>query len=250
MALDFRPILCALLLLAAAPALAGPYEDGVDAAKRGDFKTAVALFRPLADKGVVEAQYSLGVCYERGLGVPESATEAVKWYKLAAAKGDVRAQYNLAVMAESGRGLKADPAEAAKWYRMAAAKGEPHAQYSLGTMLLDGRGAAKNDAEAASWFRKAADQDLPEAQVALAFMYLNGRGLKQDYQQAFVWATLAAVRLDPAQSADRRARALAFREQAGANMTRPQITEGERMALEWRPPKSATATTPKPPAKK
>ena len=33
------------------------------------------------------AQYCLGLCYEKGKGVPQSNEEAVKWYRKAAEQG-------------------------------------------------------------------------------------------------------------------------------------------------------------------
>jgi hypothetical protein len=48
-----------LVLLARAavrPAFAGPYEDGLATHKRGDYATALLLWRPLADQGDADAQ--------------------------------------------------------------------------------------------------------------------------------------------------------------------------------------------------
>src|SRR5580700_11837649 len=48
-----------------------PVEEGRDAARRGDFATALELWRPLAELGNAAAQYHLGVAYELGDGVPQ-----------------------------------------------------------------------------------------------------------------------------------------------------------------------------------
>ena len=56
----------------------------------------------LAEQGHVDAQYSLGVMYENGEGVPENDAEAVKWWRFAAEQGNVGAQYNLGYMYENG----------------------------------------------------------------------------------------------------------------------------------------------------
>ncbi len=45
------------------------YQVGCDAYERGDYDTALKEFRPLAEQGHTEAQWSLGVMYERGRGV-------------------------------------------------------------------------------------------------------------------------------------------------------------------------------------
>ena len=41
------------------------YQDGLDAADRGDFRTAVRLWLPLAEQGIAKAQSNLGDIYSR-----------------------------------------------------------------------------------------------------------------------------------------------------------------------------------------
>ncbi len=64
------------------------YQKGMDAYDRGDYDTALKEFRPLAEQGHTEAQWSLGVMYERGRGVPKDYVQAYRWYTLAASQGD------------------------------------------------------------------------------------------------------------------------------------------------------------------
>ena len=47
------------------------YQDGNDAADKGDYKTAFSLWKPLAERGLAEAQFNLGLMYRQGLGVPQ-----------------------------------------------------------------------------------------------------------------------------------------------------------------------------------
>ena len=58
--------------------LAGPVEDAAAAYKRGDYATAMRLFRPLADDGDASAQVVLGFMYKRGQGVPQDYAAAVR----------------------------------------------------------------------------------------------------------------------------------------------------------------------------
>jgi len=46
----------------------------------------------MADQGHASAQHSLGVCYQKGYGVPQDRTEAARWYRLAAAQGRATAK--------------------------------------------------------------------------------------------------------------------------------------------------------------
>ena len=62
----------ALAIMAlAVPANAGPYEDGLAAFNRRDYATAQKFWRPLVEQGDAVAQYSLGVMYANGNGVPQ-----------------------------------------------------------------------------------------------------------------------------------------------------------------------------------
>ena len=96
-------------------AAAGPFNDGVAAYERGDYATALRLWRPLAEEGDALAQYNLGLMYGKGEGVPQDDAEAVKWYRLAAEQGFAKAQLNLGFMYARGRGVPQDDAEAVKW---------------------------------------------------------------------------------------------------------------------------------------
>jgi TPR repeat protein len=51
-----------LALGLAASVAAGPLEDGLAAYSRGDYATAMRLWRPLADRGEADAQFDLESC--------------------------------------------------------------------------------------------------------------------------------------------------------------------------------------------
>jgi len=76
------------LVFMLAPPILADFQAGLDAYKRGDYDTALKEFRPLAEQGEMVAQWSLGVMYERGRGVPQDSVQAYRWYTLAAAQGD------------------------------------------------------------------------------------------------------------------------------------------------------------------
>jgi TPR repeat protein len=46
----------------------------------------------LAEQGIADAQYNLGVMYDYGNGVPENAVRAYVWLSVAAAEGDKSAK--------------------------------------------------------------------------------------------------------------------------------------------------------------
>ncbi|MFX8176283.1 hypothetical protein ABTL07_19655, partial [Acinetobacter baumannii] len=63
--------------------------------KHGDYSTAMALWRPLAEEGNAAAQTGMGILYENGREVVKSEAQAVAWYQKAAAQGDAEAEYRL-----------------------------------------------------------------------------------------------------------------------------------------------------------
>ena len=132
-------LMVSLLTCAGGVAIAQDYDAGLKAAQAGDFQTALKEWKPLADQGLADAQYNLGIMYDNGEGVVEDDAEAVRWYRLAADQGLADAQYNLGWMYADGEGVPEDDAEAARWFRLAADQGLAGAQNNLGLMYADVR---------------------------------------------------------------------------------------------------------------
>jgi TPR repeat protein len=152
-------LLVLLLVIRAHDSVASPLDDAQAAYQQGQFARAYQLFKPLADLGNAEAQFTLGVISENGWGV-----------------------------------LPQDYAEAARWFHKAADQGNAMAQYNLGYLYKRGMGVPKDFATAMQWFRKAADQGHENAQFDIGLMYANGEGVTQDYVQAYMWFNLLAAK--------------------------------------------------------
>ena len=168
------------------------FESAIAAYDKGDYATALRLFRKLADQGNARAQSNLGVMYRQGYGVAQNDTEAAKWFRLAADQGIADAQNFLGGMYDLGRGVPKSDTEAVKWYRLAADQGNARAQSNLGASYLMGEGVPQDDTEAVKWYRLAADQGNAAAQSTLGWMYFNGRGVPKSDTEAVKWYRLAA----------------------------------------------------------
>ncbi len=68
-----------------APAWAG-FDEGTAAYLRSDYAEAIRELRPLAEQGVAVAQYTLGIMYSVGHGVPQDSAHAHIWFNLAASR--------------------------------------------------------------------------------------------------------------------------------------------------------------------
>ena len=105
------------------PSYSSDFDKGLTAYNNGDYATALKEWKPLAEKGDVDAQTNLGLMYQNGWGVPQDDKEAVYWYKLAAEQGDAKAQYNLGVMYALGEGVIKDYVYAHMWGNIASMNG-------------------------------------------------------------------------------------------------------------------------------
>jgi TPR repeat protein len=175
-------------------AMAGPLEGGEAAYQRGDYETAVRLWRLSGDEGNVYAQFNLGLLYSSGEGVPQDYVQALIWFRKAADQGDARAQVY------------------------------------LGGMYRVGRGVRQDDAQAVAWFRKAANQGNLFAQADLGEMYRDGQGVPQDFVRAYMWFNLV---VSGASGASIRDQAVRDRNELAAKMTPAQIAEAQRLASGW-----------------
>ncbi|MDK2071119.1 sel1 repeat family protein, partial [Aliarcobacter butzleri] len=59
-------------------------DEGVKAANKGDYKTALQIFEALSATNNSKAQFYLGLIYEDGNGVKQDYKKALEWYEKAA----------------------------------------------------------------------------------------------------------------------------------------------------------------------
>ena len=112
----------------------------------GFFLTPVTAVGQAPDFDFAGGQYSLGVMYANGEGVPEDDAEAVRWYRMAADQGHAKAQYNLGLMYYEGKGVPVNYVTAYAWWNIAAASG--HENSSGNRALVEGQMTSAQIAEA------------------------------------------------------------------------------------------------------
>ena len=158
----------------------------------------------LTDQGDAGTQFSLGLRYENGDGVPKDFGKAVELYQKAADQGHPDAQVNLGWLYENGEGVPNDLRKAAELYQKAADQGNARAQNNLGWLYENGWGVPKDLGKARELYQKAADQGNQSAigklnklstpaepnqedaatQFSLGLQYENGEGVPKDLRKA------------------------------------------------------------------
>lgn len=139
-----------------------------------------------------EVEYQKGLASEKGNGVSEDPSEAVRHFRAAAEQGHAKAQFRLASALTHGRGVRKDISESAKWCRKAAEQGHSEAQRCFGLMLLLGDGIAEDNAQALGWISKAIDQGNAKAHWMLGEIYEKGIRVPKNSGEANKWYRLAA----------------------------------------------------------
>ena len=116
-----------------------------------------------------------------------------KEVRKSAEEGHASAQYTLGLLYDGGVGVPQDYRQAKEWFEKAAKQGHAGAQADLGTLYLQGEGAPQSAQMALFWFSQAAEQGDVLAFAKLGWMYAQGRGVLQDFIQAHKWYNLAAA---------------------------------------------------------
>ncbi len=123
-----RPFLVAMLLTIGTVALAAPPKakpHPLPAVAPIEPSRAASLSSP-APKDYAVSAVRKGLNYEYGNTVPQSYSEAARWYLIAAREGDPDGQFGIALLLTMGRGVPQQFAQAYLWANVAAAaKGTP-----------------------------------------------------------------------------------------------------------------------------
>ena len=216
--------LVAVMIAAAAagPVSAQSVKAGIEAWQKADYSAAVAIWKPLADKGDADAAFNLGQAYRLGRGVRQDYSAAQGWFEIAARKGHVDAEATLGLMLfQTG-----NQAGSLRWLKKAALKGEPRAMLVYGTAMFNGDGMPRDPLLGYRLVMGAAEQGLEPARMTLQ-------------------------RLDEVLPADQREKALQLAlpadDEAPAPVAKPTKKTASKKPVEIA---AAAAPTPKPEPKK
>jgi TPR repeat protein len=132
-----------------------------------------------AERGIAEAQFSLGLKFANGKGAALNYVHAAYWYRKAAEQGHALAQFNLGVMYAKGQGMLSDRGQSMLWINRAAHLGDAGAQHWLGIThhraSLDRFpvNASESRIEAYKWLQLSDDQGYRDSDMARGLVNLQ-----------------------------------------------------------------------------
>ena len=122
----------------------------------------VARWKDSAGSGNAEGQYQLAQTYLHCPGGADRIAEVLALLEASAGQGLQDAQFYLGVIYDKGLAVQVDKAKAREYFRIAAEKGYCWAQYNYSHMLATGQGGVRNRDESAAWLKKAAAADCSD----------------------------------------------------------------------------------------
>jgi uncharacterized protein len=183
-----------LLTLPSVPALAGPDEDMMILANAAydeeEYQDAFDIWKPLADKGNMQAQMELAHAYEHCDCIANANSLAIDYYRMAGKKGNLDAIRQIGWI-YSVKG--SDKAEAAKYYKTAADLGDSESQIELGDLYRDGLGGAATLAQMPKYYLMAAAQGDEAGYSRMGYVYSKGVQVPADPVKAYVAYAMAAA---------------------------------------------------------
>ncbi|RTL58731.1 MAG: sel1 repeat family protein [Sphingobacteriales bacterium] len=162
-----------------------------------NYKSAVPLIRQAAEKGNAEAQYNYGICYQQGVGVPQSDSIANTWFLKAAHQGWRDAQFKIAFSYATGLGVTQNHHQAFSWSVKCAYQKDVECMSNVIGCYMEGRGTQKNLDSMLVWATRLALLDNPEdllisvqitsARASLAIMYRDGQNAPKSLVKSYMW---------------------------------------------------------------
>ena len=119
----------------------------------------------MAEKGDSNAQVSVGLIYERGLGVRSNAKIAMNWYHAAVEQGNPLGAFHIGSLYERGMGVEQDFQYAAKYYSIAASGGIKSGFSALAYLYERGLGVKKNFKKASQLYLLANEVDIKDSEL-------------------------------------------------------------------------------------
>ena len=132
----FRLILILLFLLITKLSFAD-FESGLKAFNDGNYKVALNDWKPLAEEGVSNAQYNIGLMYHNGLGVTQDYNEAFKWFLISSEQGNLNSIRLLSTMYALGNGIPKDFLKSYMWAKIGANNDDQNSKLMLNGLVKE-----------------------------------------------------------------------------------------------------------------
>ena len=183
--------LCTVILLPGCTNMHADLKTGQEARRAGDYDTAIRHLAPLADFGVNDAKYELGIALMRQDNPSQAAYEKARTVLL-----EVQGRRKPAALFEVGRiyykglGVEKDIQKTKDYYTASGDLGYQRAYYELARILMK----EKDFINAEGLCKHAFLRHYDRAAMCIGRLYEKGWGRSVNRQQALAWYMVAQRR--------------------------------------------------------
>lgn len=154
-----------------------------------DMEKAINWYKLAAEQGHAAALEILGMLYLAGSGIPKDIIKGIQCLEKASENGNLSSNLTLGEIYSNGLfDIKKDNGLARQWLLKIAERENGDAQYQLGLLSL------KEDHvdEAVSWYSKSAENGCAHASFSLGYLFYQGTRVQKDVEKAFQYYTHSA----------------------------------------------------------
>ena len=160
--------------------LGNRYQNGSGVER--DLKKSFDCFLEAAEGGLTEGKYAVACLLSNGVGVAKDDISSKRWMLSAGEGGHAGAQGCLCKYFREGLvGFPKSATEALRWAKLAAAQGNRSGELIMGEIAMDDDDLEG----AVPWLERAAAHDSPRAQMLLALAHIYGIGCRVDVARGF-----------------------------------------------------------------
>ena len=109
------------------------FNKGLEEFNKGNYELALGIWEPLANEGVSNAQYNVGLMYHNGLGTKQDFKQAYKWLLKSSEEGNLNSIRLISTMYALGNGIKKNFVRSYMWAKIGADNNDQNSK-----VLLDG----------------------------------------------------------------------------------------------------------------
>ena len=109
------------------------FEKGLKEFNKGNYEAALNIWEPLANEGISNAQYNVGLMHHNGLGTKQDFKAAFKWFLKSSEQGNLNSIRLISTMYALGNGIKKDFLRSYMWAKIGSDNNDQNSK-----ILLDG----------------------------------------------------------------------------------------------------------------
>ena len=109
------------------------FDKGLKEFNKGNYELALDIWEPLANEGVSNAQYNVGLMHHNGLGTKQDFKQAYKWLLKSSEQGNLNSIRLISTMYALGNGVKKNFVRSYMWAKIGADNNDQNSK-----ILLDG----------------------------------------------------------------------------------------------------------------